>query len=560
MLAITHAFAWNIGAPADGDDVVHPIFMLRHDADKLREFEATFYAVSDPDNARYGQHLTKQQIAWQLPPVAGAQDTVLSFLKEHGIDEHVSVSKTGDMISAVVPVRIAEMMFSTTFHHYTHDLGFKVIRTANAPSIRADVAEKVYLVGDIEELPGLRSPLVTDSQHADAAEMRTDGWPRSCGFACRHSVTPALLQQAYNYGPSPGYQNTTMAVAEFQGVSWDQNDLTHFQKSCNLSTPVKVDKQIGKNSGLVCKVPLIGGELCAEALLDIEYIKAVAGDVPLTGVSDLKYSLLTWAKQMEDLDVTPAVASVSYGNDERQQSSQGYMDACNVQFMKLGAQGVSVLFAAGDQGVWGRSGVGKQFNPDFPASSPYITTVGGTDFLAKSVIGAEKAWSSGGSGFSNHFPIPEYQRMAVNGYIAAAKKAGVLPPAEFWNSTGRAYPDVSALGGMQNPYCVSISLFLFPSFMGIAGTSASCPVVAGLIARLNGERAAKGKSLMGFLNPFIYKNGQAFNDVQHGSTNGAGSKGFQALPGWDPATGFGSPNYAKLLAAAMEAVEGVVVV
>merc|ERR1712113_1194514 len=152
----------------------------------------------------------------------------------------------------------------------------------------------------------------------------------------------------------------------------------------------------------------------------------------------------------EDLDNTPPVVSVSYGNDERQQASKAYMDACNVQFMKLGAQGVSVLFAAGDQGVWGRSGVGEQFNPDFPASSPYITSVGGTDFATKSVIGAEKAWASGGSGFSNHFAQPEYQKAAVDAYIATASKAGVLPPTSYWNATGRAYPDVSALGGMQN--------------------------------------------------------------------------------------------------------------
>ena len=138
--------------------------------------------------------------------------------------------------------------------------------------------------------------------------------------------------------------------------------------------------------------------------------------------------------------------SVSYGNDESQQKSVAYMQQCNQQFMKIGAIGVSVLFAAGDQGVLGRSGPGKVYHPDFPAASPYVTAVGGTDFVTKGAIGPEKVWSAGGGGFSNTFPIPQYQATAVAGYMKSAGTA-LLPPAAKWNSTGRAYPDVSALGG-----------------------------------------------------------------------------------------------------------------
>eukprot|EP00966_Prymnesium_polylepis_P157640 3643287-Prymnesium_polylepis.1 len=78
--------------------------------------------------------------------------------------------------------------------------------------------------------------------------------------------------------------------------------------------------------------------------------------------------------------------------------------------MKLGTMGLSVLFASGDQGVLGREGGGARYHPDFPAASPYITAVGGTDFAAKSVIGAEKAWTQGGGGFSDTFDTPSYQQ------------------------------------------------------------------------------------------------------------------------------------------------------
>jgi tripeptidyl-peptidase-1 len=271
-------------------------------------------------------------------------------------------------------------------------------------------------------------------------------------------VTPAVLQQAYGLGEAPlEAQNSTMAVAEFQGVMWDADDLQHFQQTCSLKQTITVDKQIGTNSGIRCKVPAIGTQLCAEALLDIEYIKAVAGNIELVDVFNKQYSLLNWAKQLGSMDNVPLVNSVSYGNDEIQQSSADYMDACNAQFMKLGARGVSILFASGDQGVWGRSGRGfraKAFHPDFPASSPYVTSVGGTDFATRSVIGQEKAWNSGGGGFSNHFTIPSFQREAVEQYKKTASAAGKLPDQTLWNASGRGYPDVAALGGQQNSYCV----------------------------------------------------------------------------------------------------------
>ena len=69
-------------------------------------------------------------------------------------------------------------------------------------------------------------------------------------------------------------------------------------------------------------------------------------------------------KQIGDMPQPPLVHSVSYGNDEKQQTSTAYMNSVNVQFQKAGTRGLSVLFASGDQGVWGRSGtLGRRFHP-----------------------------------------------------------------------------------------------------------------------------------------------------------------------------------------------------
>merc|ERR1711948_224367 len=161
-----------------------------------------------------------------------------------------------------------------------------------------------------------------------------------------------------------------------------------FGNSCHRD--VTVDKIIGGNQQ----------SAGIEAELDIEYIKGVAPDVPLTVIYNSQYSLLSWANQITSLSNSPLVHSVSYGNDEVQQSSREYMLTCNTAFMKAGAKGISILFASGDQGVCGRSGCGlfthARFHPDFPAGSPYITAVGGTDFASRGVIGEETAWSASG--------------------------------------------------------------------------------------------------------------------------------------------------------------------
>merc|ERR1712226_1805101 len=100
---------------------------------------------------------------------------------------------------------------------------------------------------------------------------------------------------------------------------------------------------------------------------------------------------------------------------------------------------------------------------------------------------------------------------------------------------------VAALGGEKAPYCVEVGGF----FAGVAGTSASCPVVAGVFAKLNGLRLAGGKPAMGFLNPFIYQNPQAFQDVASGVNTGSPIRkyGFKAIKGWDAATGLGTPDF-----------------
>lgn len=540
--------------PTTADDSVSVVFHLRHDESTLAALEQTFWSVSDPTSPSYGEHLTQQQIAQRFGPVDGAATTVGDWLEEAGV-QAFSVAATGDMIDATMPAPVAESLFETEIHHFRHaTTGHTVNRAVRSYSLPSVVAAAVAVVGDLVPLPAINTGIRVDEP--EISEPNAD-WPtdcengglfKRCGSSIQKFVTPEVLNQRYNLGELPVVAKGSMAVAEFQGVMWDERDFELFEKTCGLHPgTINVSTQIGRDAPITCRIPLIGSELCTEALLDIEYIKAVGGAIPLTDIFNSQFSIHKWMLQVANLTEPPLIHSVSYGNDEKQQTSREYMESCNVQFQKAGTRGLSILFATGDQGVWGRDGHiginGKRFHPDFPAGSPYVTGVGGTDFAKPGTIGDETAWNDGGGGFSDEFASPVYQKAAVTEYLSKSTSVSDFPPAQYFNATGRAYPDVSALAGVKNPYCVAAGGHL----SGVGGTSAACPVVSAIFAKLNEIRLGKGGRPLGFLNPFIYFHGAtAFNDVQSGNNNGGGHEGFPATAGWDAATGWGTPDFEKL--------------
>jgi len=85
----------------------------------------------------------------------------------------------------------------------------------------------------------------------------------------------------------------------------------------------------------------------------------------------------------------------------------------------------------------------------------------------------------------------------------------------------------------------------------VGGTSCSAPTFSGIVSLLNDIRFANKKNPLGFLNPWLYQtavNPQAgaFQDITTGHNTGCGTNGFSAIAGWDPVTGYGTPNYSNL--------------
>jgi len=525
---------WKLQGPASPSDKVTLYFFLQHGAGAEAKLESELMAVSDPRSPRYGQHLSQADLkSFLFVPEHSA--TLHQWLAENNVVE-VEPTVVGDLVKATMTAEQAAGMFQSPMSVFVKD-NRRVVRTLTY-TVPEKIAAAVSVVGDLVHFPA--EPTKPAATSASRKLLGGGGggkgqWNNSCtgtgGDRCKGLVTPSVLKTRYSIPAAPAKvaANSSMAVAEFQGQYYSDKDLDKFSTGCKVTLPKITD--VGKNMQ----------SAGVESMLDIEYIGAVATPIPLQVWYQSEYSLLSWIQKVAKSSSPALINSVSYGNDECQQTGKAYMEQVNVQFQQIGARGISVLFASGDQGVWGRSGRGSKFHPDFPGGSPFITVVGGTDFVTDN-IGDEQVWPSGGGGFSDTFPMPSYQQDAVKSYLK--DPSADLPPAKFFNASGRGYPDVAALGGQKTPYCVNAG-----AFEGVAGTSASCPVVAGVFALLNDARLSAGKPPMGFLNPFIYQNAAAFNDVTSGKNNEGSGNGFTAIKGWDAASGMGTPNYAKLIAA-----------
>ena len=248
------------------------------------------------------------------------------------------------------------------------------------------------------------------------------------------------------------------------------------------------------------------------------------------------------------------VISTSYGYNEADLTAAYEIRQCN-EYMKLGLQGTTFLYSSGDYGVAGNGGqcIGKNgtyndgssglFNPSFPSTCPYITSVGATQIVPNATVrDPEEACQTiifSGGGFSNVFGLPEYQSAAVKGWFQNSP-----PPygSDRFNNTQktRGFPDISANGAN---YVVAID----GTFSLIYGTSASAPVVGSILTLINEARFAIGKGSVGFINPTLYAHPEDLNDIAKGGNQGCGTAGFTAVKGWDPVTGLGTPNFPRLL-------------
>ena len=317
--------------------------------------------------------------------------------------------------------------------------------------------------------------------------------------------TPAQLKDAYKLtGTSSG--GRTVAIVDAYGYPNLAADLATYRSYFGLpacttaSGCLSIKDQTGGTS-----LPRFNTGWAGEQALDVDAVSAICPDCKIlvvqaksASIADLGTAVNTASKQAGVVAI-----SNSYGGGDLSDATYG---------ASYNHPGIAVTASTGDNGYQGGS---------FPASSQYVTAVGGTTLTAASNTRgwSESAWSGAGSGCST-----------VNPALAAAASSGT-------GCAKRAIADVSAAadpsnGGMAVYYPTSKTA---STWAQVGGTSESAPIIASVYA-LSGNTA-------GYANAIPYSHTANLFDVTSGSNGSCPTTQWcTARTGWDGPTGLGSPN------------------
>ncbi|MCJ1325361.1 hypothetical protein MMC10_002024 [Thelotrema lepadinum] len=507
--------------------------------------------ISNPKSANFGKHWTSQQVKDAFAPSDTTSSAVQTWLTDAGISkDSLTTSTSGGYVKFDATVKQIESLLNTNYHVYKHlDSGKEHIGCDNfqlPSSLKAHIdfiKPTISFPRSFSKHTGAKSTVVKSKALQN----------RAIDPSCTSNVTPDCIKSLYNIpSNTTAHTGNNIGIVEF-GETYDQEDLDQFYSEYAKNIPAGT----GPTNDLIdgATAPVKQGSQGTETMLDLDiafpivYPQGVTliqtkgntgadGDLILDSIDASYCQPSSFDNCTTHFDATN-VLSISYGSQEDGSADQAR--ECQ-EFMKLGLQGISVIVSSGDGGVGGPRGTcpANGFFVDYWASCPYVTAVGATQLTSDGTEVAAQVASenfSSGGGFSNVFPRPDYQNTAVSGYVS--KFLASNSTSSQFNISGRSYPDLSAVGN-------TIDIVVSGKNELEGGTSASAPLIASIITLINGERIAAGKGPIGFLNPTLYQNPSAFNDITSGSNPGCGSKGFSAEQGWDPVTGLGSPDYQKL--------------
>jgi kumamolisin len=439
------------------------------------------------------------------------------------------------------PVHAMEKAFQVKLREYTHPRGTYRGRTGSIqiPSELKDVVVGVFGLDNrpvVKERTGgattTKRPRHGKARPTPEAESTARSW-----------FYPQELASIYQFPDGDG-SGQSIGILEFGG-GYFASDLEAFCSAANVSVPTVIPISV---DGAATDAR-DGAE--DEVMLDIE---VVAGVCPKATIP-VYFSSFTEKGWIDNLDKAvhdqanaPSILSISWGLAEDDPDwSQGAVDTINDSLKEAALAGITVLAAAGDDGSADQENDGNA-HVDFPSSSPYVVSVGGTTLRMHQGKPSEVVWKDGdgiradgggstGGGVSVHFPRPSWQTVSI---------PSVNPNA----IDGRVIPDVAADASANSGYFIVVDGQENVS----GGTSAATPLWAALVGRINALLGNNRK--VGYLTPLLYKNvpggtvgSEGCTDITSGNNNTAAVGGYQAGVGYDACTGWGTPLGNKLLSA-----------
>jgi len=573
--------------------------------------DALVAAQQNPASSLYHQWITPDQYAAQFGVADSDLAAAKSWLEQQGFSiDSISRSRNRILFSGTA-AQVASA-FGAPLHYYlTPATPLQPAQKHFAPSadltLPSALASSVLAIGNLSDFHLLPHILRSAPQPAQ---------PRfTSSQTGAHYLTPGDLATIYDITPaySSGYTGSNQSIAVIGQSAVNLSDIANFQAAVNIpgKTPIVV---LVPGSG-TSEVYADGDE--AESDLDLEYSSTIARGAQVyfvyTGNSN-NFGAFNSIEYAVDEKIAPIISS-SYGDCEPNLGQSSYTEL-NTFLEQAASQGQTVVSAAGDSGSTDCYGEYKtvaqneQLAVDFPASSQYVTGVGGTEFpsadigagnntyfdaqsstdivsSAKSYI-PEMVWNddvaatadscnakvpvadcdpvaSGGGGVSIFTAQPSWQTGTI---------AGVAVP----NNGKRMVPDIAMTASPFNAplaFCTSDSTFwesgqkasctngLRDSSSGDltvgGGTSFEAPTFSALVAIIN---QAKNSTGQGVLNSTLYSlaatsaYATAFHDITSGGNQclsgtsycaSPGTTDYPATTGYDEASGLGSIDFFNLL-------------
>ena len=474
--------------------------------------------VSDPTSPSYRQYLDVSGFAAQYGPTTSDYQALSSFAQSGGLT--VANSYPNNLLLRVYgTAATVGSLFYTSFNIHQRPDGSQFYALDREPSVDFSIP--------ILRVSGLDNYLIAV--------------PGTGGTGSNQNFQGSDFRRAYVGSSSAcaGLTGTNQSVGLFELGTFNTSDLTLYETLTGLSNVQLFQEPYATVTGgsSFCNPSNLQGDQ-KEVATDIEVVAAMAPSATIytfsnqncggTGTSNPLFNLMaTFQPRINQL-------STSWFTDSDDNTAQVVQE--------FAAQGQSLFVISGDNGSYGSNPpVGIQLT-----ASPYATIVGGTQL---SMSGgslpsylSETTWNdqngaSGGGFFGPYAPGPfttgpSVLNVPLPYYQSCTGSAGNGCSTQFRN-----FPDVSAVSESI------VSCVFGQCNGGFWGTSFSTPLWAAFAALINQQGQMNGVPPVGFLNPALYEiantgmYGGAFNDVTTGNNNG-----FSAVPGYDLATGLGTPK------------------
>jgi len=458
------------------------------------------HAVSDPTSERYGDFLSFEQVVQLQRPTSDHLVAVHKHLDELGAHNR-TVTAAGDKI--VVKL--------------------KDISVVSAEALPANVAAALDGVTSSVGSGLLRRDLPMRNRPAAFAPALGDSSLPSC-FS-DFSISAMCIRSLYGVDTLSAASHPDNLQTVVVNEDFNATDLKYYLQQQGLPDQEIVKLVNGE----------IGGRAQTEASLDTQFITAFGSGTPtwwfyIDGNSENPFD--AWLTYMSNTSTIPLVHSLSVGAPEDEVGNT-LVARMNDEMAALGSRGSTIVFASGDSGY--------TKTQKFGAGSPFVTAVGGVwngELGGDNYISVDDISTGGFSSLAAN-AAPSYQKQAVSHYLTTS---GTRPSS--LDSSKRCVPDLALFDN-------GVDVRVNGRDVYTGGTSAAAPMLSGMLSLINDALLHANLSPLGFVNPLLYANADAFQDITQGDNNG-----FAAVEGYDPASGLGtfdSKTLTKLMNAALSA-------